>query len=58
MKRRGSRVLVLRITDPKALELIDREVKRVKRQYGGSPAPSRIVERLIVEAPDRKDGDQ
>jgi hypothetical protein len=56
MKRRG-RVLTLRITNPKVLELIERKVRELQKEYGGAPIPSRAAERLILEGDERKDGD-
>lgn len=55
MKRRG-RVLTLRITDPRVLELIERRVRELQKEYGGAPLPSKAAERLILEAQERRDG--
>lgn len=46
---------VIRIS-AKARDLLDRDLARVRREVGGQPSRSKIADRIIIEALERKDG--
>lgn len=55
-KRKPKRHVIL--ISQRARELLNREVARIQKEVGGQPSGAMIADRIIIEALERKDGDE